>query len=135
MSLSTNPYQHLLAAAHGDLEALRALALFGEALAADEKSVISLSEGLIFARLAAVRGAAEDTIVLLRMIGTAIDMCEDNPDLRASFEGELLAIVSNLADGGNERAAEALCVFSEVFSPGAAVIAQAAREQMLRAQE
>jgi hypothetical protein len=131
--MEENPYAHLRAAAHGDLDAFRALAKLGERMLVEQLDITAGFEGLVFARLAAVRGDIGDTGRLLAMLALAEGMIADCPEWDEQSDqirGECIAIVSRLADAGIDMADAGLPGIVANAGPQAVEIAKSIRERM-----
>lgn len=129
-----NPYAFLADAASGDLDALRALALRGEAKSLSGEGYDAIMEGLVFARLAAAHGSPSDINTLIRMIAVGSRICGDNPAFKSRLDAlhaELIALVAALADAGVEDADQVLAELVEGFSAQAGALAKNVHRQMM----
>jgi hypothetical protein len=92
-------------AAHGSLEAQRALVEMAFELASTESDPsVTLIEGLTFARLAAAHGDPHDLACLVMMLGVVLSRPEPIMDV-AELMAETIARVEMLADSGEDLAA------------------------------
>ena len=120
-----NPFDHLKAAATGDLEVQRALADLSVRLAAEEEDLdpyVVLSESLVFARLAAAHGDARDQARVIAMLQLAANLSSE--DGASDLEGESLACIAAIVDGGDEAAALCLTSRAERATPRSMAMAQ-----------
>lgn len=97
--MSANPFAHLAAAARGDIEAQRVLAMLAvegaSASPGDAESI--LREGLIFARLAAAQGDTGDEGRVIAMLALLAEVSGDNAPY-----GEAIARYALLDERGIE---------------------------------
>ena len=133
---SFDPFDHLAAAATGCLEAQRALAdsAIQMVLAGcDADPVTTLSEGLIFARLAAAHGDVSDDERLVGML--TITAFLSGEDGAAELRGEAMARVAMLADAGVEAAEFQLASDADQATPEIMALAQAYRGRMMKTEK
>lgn len=131
-----DPFDHLAAAATGCLEAQRALADSSIRMVlagCDADPVMTLSEGLIFARLAAAHGDVSDDERLVAML--TITAFLSGEDGAAELRGEAMARVAMLADAGVEAAEFQLANDAEQASPEIMALAQAYRGRLLKTEK
>jgi len=126
MTALANPYQHVKAAAQGDVNAMRALAdhsvaMLGQNVADPERTLL---EGLIFARMAAVVGDNADKGRVLSMLAL-IGCFASSEASEADYFAEGIAMASILADRGEELAADGVNLLSEQASPEILAMAKA----------
>lgn len=119
------------AAAAGALQAQRVLADRALTSLADGETspFVAISEGLVFARLAATHGDLTDHGRLLLMLSLAADVSPNEAD-RDELDAEALARLAVLADEGIDAAADQLPILGEIASSGAAARALDVRELM-----
>lgn len=132
MSGAFNPFALLPAAAAGDIEAQRALAdgACGLVALCDQSMdpLPILSDGLVFARLAAAQGDHADNGRLVTMLGMACDLCGD--ERRIEYAGEAIAVAERMAEAGSEHASELVPLMVDKLPPEAAAMAQHYRKWM-----
>ncbi len=131
-----NPFAHLKAAATGDIAAQRALAdetVRLIAAGADVDPIVVLSEGLVFARLAAEHGDIGDHSRVIGMLALAADLSGGTDALL--FRGEATARMAMLADQGVEEAELFLINSADNSSPEIMAAAQAYRSRMIEQTE
>jgi hypothetical protein len=124
---AVNGFAFLRGAASGDLGSMRSLVSLGMAQTADEPDILTLTETLVFARMAAVVGDLNDTATLLSVLGVTIMLLEGQEqwsEYRDQLQGEGIAIASQLADAGVEIADQFLPCMVEDAGPQAAAIAK-----------
>ncbi|MGV2495049.1 hypothetical protein [Pelagerythrobacter aerophilus] len=132
MSAAFNPFRHLGAAASGDIEAQRILAERGIELAIAQGDLLTALDSAVFARLAAAQGSRGDKGRLLSILALASSLTsEDEGDLRESLAAESLALVSLLADEGEECADQFLLSIAEHSTPTAVELSKHLRAAML----
>lgn len=135
--LICEPLLALRAAACGDLEAQRKLALsaWARAVALDEEtgapdwivSIDSLETALVFARLAAVHGTEQDVVALANWLSIASDL---DPETEPDRMAEAIGWIEREADAGSLDAARALNAFVDAASPEAVTGAKEYRERL-----
>ncbi len=131
-SASFNPFRYLSAAASGDIEAQRTLAERGIELAIAQGDLLTALDSAVFARLAAAQGSRGDKGRLLSILALASSLTsEDEGDLRESLTAESLALVSLLADDGEECADQFLLSIAEHSTPTAVELSKHLRAAML----
>lgn len=119
-NLPFDPFGKLAAAARGEIEAQRALA--NEAVrrllveGSDVDPIVVLSEGLVFARMAAAQGDIADQGLCISMLALMVqhgdeDSCRDQI-------AEAAARIALVADTGDEYAASQLPALMEMLPPG-----------------
>lgn len=131
-----DPFQYLAAAATGCLEAQRALADSAIRMVldgGDPDPVTTLSEGLIFARLAAAHGDVSDDERVVGMLTLTAWLCGEGN--AAELRGEAMARVAMLADAGDEAAEFQLASDAEQATPEIMALAQLYRGRMLKPAE
>lgn len=105
-----DPFGKLGAAARGDIEAQRSLAnLALRAVIANNQAIdplTVLTEGLVFARLAAAQGTIADEGLCISMLALMVQI--GGEDVCADQLAEAAARVSVVANGGDENAASML---------------------------
>ena len=99
----------------------------------DADPVTTLSEGLIFARLAAAHGDVSDDERLVGML--TITAFLSGEDGAAELRGEAMARVAMLADAGVEAAEFQLASDAEQASPEIMALAQAYRGRMMKTEK
>ena len=131
-----NPFAHLRAAATGDIVAQRALAEEAMRLVvsgSESDPLITVSEGLVFARLAAEHGDISDHGRVIGMLGMADSIC--GLDAASEFYSEALARIAILADQGVDMADLLLTSCAEDATPKIMALAQQYRQWMLETVE
>ncbi|MBM0169670.1 hypothetical protein [Altererythrobacter sp. C41] len=129
---SFNPFRYLSAAAAGDIEAQRTIAERGIAHAVEHCDVLAAMDAAVFARLAAAHGMRDDQGRLLSILAIVGDLAtEDEVDLRESLAAESLALISLLADDGEECADQFLLSIAEHSTPTAVELSKHLRAAML----
>lgn len=104
---ANDPLSQLEAASFGDTDAHRALAAAAFVTAEDAPNAhVIITEGLVFARLAAVEGRADDIFQLVAMLQRSAQLWGQNSEWE--LLGEAIAWIQFLAEQGNEVAATAL---------------------------
>lgn len=105
-----NPFAYMHSAAFGDLAALRALANWHCQQAGQNGSIVGITEALVYARLAAARGASVDVGRLMAILAVAGDIAERNgwPMLASQLLAEGVAHCAVLADAGVDMATAGL---------------------------
>lgn len=118
MSLLSNPFDLMKAAAKGDIDAQRALADHATASVreGDPDPIGTLREGLVFARLAAAQGDRCDRGRVLSMLGILGAFVSGTPE-ELGVEAESLALASLFADDGDEIAADGVNHAAAAVSP------------------
>lgn len=131
---AVNPYALLSAAASGDAEALRSLAREAARLWLEEGYDLAIVEGLVFARLAYARtGEDADGSLLLTLLAHASE-AETNAEMKADLEGEMIAVLSGMADAGIANADAALVKLADAVGPDGLHAALSIHTRMLEAQ-
>lgn len=114
MSETFNPYLKLKGAARGDLESLRELAVAGALYGAEDRDLVSMVEGMTFARLAhAMSGDEGDLGVLLMIMGMALSTFPEREEECEVWGAEAIALTSILADEGPSNAEPILPLTAE----------------------
>ena len=138
----SDPFVLLAAAARGDSAAQRMLALFATASVlnleeGDADPLTTISEGLMFARMAAIHGERIDATRLIGMLSLASALAEQRGDIAATdtFAGEAIARVELLAEGGDEDCSSFLAVGVESETAETMAIAQDYRARILASME
>jgi len=126
--------------AHGDLGAMRELASASAYLVLSESDccdpIVTLSEGLMIARLAACLGDDGDAMQLVAMLSLAAVMARD--DAALDLAGEAVARLELLADGDgevSEAAAQLLATGADHEAPEVLERAKFYRTRIIAAQE
>ncbi len=114
-------------ASEGDLAAQRGLVngLMALGVTGASKSILVQAEA--FARLAAARGEPDDALQLIRVLALRVDdeIEVGNVGVARALMAEGIALLSRLADDGDEQAAEQLNAAAKIAGPE--VCADAAR--------
>lgn len=123
-------------AAHGDVDAMRDMAGSALHLAMtgryDVDPIVVLSEGLMFARMAAVRGNEDDAMRVVVMLSLASLFSSE--EAATDFAGEALARLELLADGTSkmaEASAQLLAAHTQHETPDTLECAKAYRTRLL----
>lgn len=119
----------LKGAARGDIAAQRALADQSVTLInnrPDLDPVCLLTDGLIFARMAASQGGVHDEGRVISMLALVGDLCDESGDHEtgAVFAAECIARISLLADQGVELADQTLGKAADNASPAIMTMAK-----------
>jgi hypothetical protein len=120
-----NPYAAIRKAAHGDLEAQRALADFAlhKIREGDRAPFVTLQEGLCFARMAMAHGEPQDRRRVYDMLGLGSLLATD-PREKLECDAEAIALMADLADQGSEEAGRAMIPLADWSSPEALELAR-----------
>lgn len=128
-----DPFARVRSAARGDINAQRSLAR--EAIASmtspdeDRDPIVTLSEGLVFARLAASQGNTADQALVVSML--AMMACAAGEERSPDQIAEAVARLSIAADGGSDEAANMLPAISQQVSPAVMAMAGIYRGRVL----
>lgn len=118
-TVEPDPYERIVAAARGDLQAMRDLVNVSIRWAMDPASGVDpslcLRDGLVFARLAATFGHASDQGAFLSMVGLLAKV-EGDEGVFHEF-AEAIARLSLVADAGDEDATSGLLALVDSASP------------------
>lgn len=126
-----NPFALLRAAATGDITAQRQLADGACMMAATQPDFDPLpiiSDGLVFARLAAAHGETADAGRLISMLVTACNLCSD--ERQYEYAGEALAVAERMAEAGDESVADVMPSLAEQLPLQVVAYAQDYRKRM-----
>lgn len=131
-----NPFELCERAAKGDLEAQRFLAA-GAADCLQDGAISGFYEGLTYARMAAAHGNAEDTGLLLCLLGLASQLLgPENEGARLALAGEALAraqVESERMTGKDAEDFDAVMTLAIEQSSPAEVIASKEYQDLMRA--
>jgi hypothetical protein len=132
-----DPYHMLAAAADGNLDALRSMVAIATSKLFHNGDIIAGIEGLVFARLAAVKGDVDDTRRLLHLLNEVREVAEVTPECEYYADelgGEIVAQVSLLADSEVEGADAALVELARQSNPRIMEIATEIEDRMKAAE-
>jgi hypothetical protein len=125
-----DPFELLARASRGELQAQRDLARMAVAAAVERDAdgnlandpLICLSEGLVFARLAATRGDIADNGLVLSILALFID-AGGEPGSAAAEGIARMELAASSAQSGSEQAAQMLTQLVADASPGVVALA------------
>lgn len=134
-----NPYSKLSAAARGDIEAQRAIAESAASIAFETNAggellhdpFTVLTEGLVFARLAASQGGIAEQGLVIAMLSALAELCAGEASDDAMAEAiARVEHVANLEGTGSEDAAQWLPALIDACAPEIAARASALSKHM-----